>query len=85
METMTSRKDLALFLKTPENAHKLNSLVEDIRCALMDYQVCSPKSLALAVADVCSDFFTVGYLQRGLSADCESHSLTAPPFVVTRK
>ena len=82
---MTSRTDLALFLKTPENAQKLSSLVEDIRCAMMDYQVRSPKSLALTAANVCSDFFTVGHLQRGLSTDRESHSLSAPPFVVTSK
>jgi len=82
---MAAQKDLAIFLKVPENAQKLNGLVEDVRCALVDYQVCSPERFALNVTNVCSDFFTVGHLQRGLSADRESHSLTAPPFVVTSK
>jgi len=43
MHSITTQKDFADFLKTPENAQKLNDLVEDIRYALMDYQVCSPK------------------------------------------
>jgi len=42
---MANQKDLALFLKTPENAQKVNILVQDIRYALMNYQVCSPKAL----------------------------------------
>jgi len=56
MDSMTKQKDPALFLKTPENAQKVNGLVQDIRYALMDYQVCSPKSLALIIADICPDF-----------------------------
>jgi len=42
MDSMTTQKDLALFLKNSENAQKLNGFVQDIRYALMDYQVCSP-------------------------------------------
>jgi len=45
MDPMTTQKDLALFLKKPENAQKLNGLVQDIRYAVMDYQVCSLKDL----------------------------------------
>jgi len=45
MTSMAARKDLALFLKNPENGQKLNVPVQDIRYALMDYQVCSPKAL----------------------------------------
>ena len=82
---MTNQKDLALFLKTPENAQKVNGLVQDIRYALMDYQVCSPKSLSLIIADIYPDFVTTRYLRRGLSEDCESHSLTVPPLVITCK
>jgi len=75
MESITTQEDLALFLKNPENAQKLNGLVEDIRDALIEYQVCSPKSLALVVANICSDFVATGHLQGGLSADRESHFL----------
>jgi len=39
--SMAARNDLANFLENPENAQKLNGLVEDIRYALIDYQVCT--------------------------------------------
>jgi len=52
MDPITTKKDLALFLKKPENAQKLNDLVQDIRYALMDYQVCTHERLALVVADI---------------------------------
>jgi len=45
MHSITIQKDFADFLKNPENAQKLNGLVEDIRYALMDYQVCSSKRI----------------------------------------
>ena len=45
MNSMTTRNDLAGFLNDSENAQRLNGLVEDIRYALMDYQVCIPKTL----------------------------------------
>jgi len=85
MDSVTAQEDLALLLKKPDNAQKLNGLVQDIRDVLMDYQVCSLGSPALIVANVCSDLVAKRYLQRGLSADCESHSITAPSFVVTCK
>jgi len=75
MESITAQEDLALFLKSPENAQKFNGLVEDVRDALIDYQVCFPKSLVLAVANICSDFVATRNLQRGLPADRESRSL----------
>jgi len=52
MDPITTKKDLALFLKKPENAQKLNNLVQDIRYVLMDYQVCTHETLALVVADI---------------------------------
>jgi len=45
MGPMTTQEDLALFLKNPENAQKVNGLVEDIRYTLIDYQVCTPGAL----------------------------------------
>jgi len=83
MDPMTTQKDLVLFLKKPENAQKLNGLVQDIRYALMDYQVCFPKRPTLVVTNVCADFGATRYLQGGLSEDRESRSITVPPFVVT--
>jgi len=39
MGSVATQEDLASFLGAPENAQKVNGLVEDIRDALMDYQV----------------------------------------------
>jgi len=83
MGSVATREDLVLFLRIPKNAQKVNSLVEDIRDALMDYQVCSTKSLALAVADICSDLVATRCRQRKLSTDCESYSPSAQASVVT--
>ena len=41
MGSIATRNDLADFLKNPENAQRVDDLVEDIHYALMDYQVCS--------------------------------------------
>jgi len=85
MDSMPTQRDLALFLKKPENTQKFNSLVQDIRYAMMDYQVLSPKIAALVVANIYSDFTATRHLQRGLSEDREYHSFTVPPFAVTCK
>ena len=52
MNPITAQKDLADFLKGPKNAQRLNSLVENIRYALMDYWVCIPKKFAANVSNV---------------------------------
>jgi len=83
MGSMATREDPALFLGIPENAQKLNSLVEDIRDALMDYQVRPPKRLAFVVADVCSDLVTTRHPQRGLSTDREPYSPMVLASVIT--
>ena len=41
MESMTTQENFTHLLNDPENAQRLNGLVEDIRYALMDYQVCT--------------------------------------------
>jgi len=53
MGSMTTQENLAHFLKIPENAQKLNDLVEDIRDALMGYQVCTRKRLARIGPNIC--------------------------------
>jgi len=50
MNSMTTQEDLADFLKDHGNAQGLNSLVEDIRHALIDYQVCILKRLAAKIS-----------------------------------
>ena len=52
MNSITTQEELAVFLEDPENAQRLNGLVEDIRYAFMDYQVCTPRVLALNTSDI---------------------------------
>jgi len=53
MDSMTTQEDLAYFLNGPENAQRLNGLIEDIRYALMDYQVCTPQRTTPVLSDIC--------------------------------
>jgi len=69
MDSMTTRRDLARFLKNPENARKFNGLVEDVRYALVDHQVCTPKQLALVATNVrprpyCNEIYTTKAVKR---------------------
>jgi len=50
---MATQKDIAQFLNNTENAQKLNDLVDDIHEAVMEYQVWTPKGLALALSNTC--------------------------------
>ena len=52
MDSITTQNNLADFLKDPENAQRLNSLIEDIRYAFMDYRVRTPKGLAANVSNI---------------------------------
>jgi len=53
LEPMTTQKDIAQFLNNTENAQKLNDLVDDIREAVMDYQVRILRCPALTASDAC--------------------------------
>jgi len=52
MNSMTTQKDLVHFFKNPENTHKVNALVEDIRYALIEYQVRTPKTPTQIVSNI---------------------------------
>jgi len=60
---MTIQKDIAQFLNNTENAQKLNDLVDDIREAVMDYQVRILREPALIASNITPDFLATGYLQ----------------------
>ena len=69
MHPMTTQKDLALLLKKSENAQKLDGLVQEIRYAMMDYQVCTPKRPALVAANIrrrlrCNEISTMRAISR---------------------
>ena len=49
---MAAQKNVAQFLNNAENAQRLNDLVDDIREAVMDYQVCASKRLTLPASHV---------------------------------
>jgi len=51
MDSMTSQKDFSHFLNNPENAQNVNGLVEDVRYALIDYQVHIPKTLTRTLSN----------------------------------
>jgi hypothetical protein len=77
------RRDLALlaeqgkiegFLNNVGNADKLGGLLEDIRDAMMEYQVCMPSNYFLLQCLMSeSDFVATRYLRQELSAHRESH------------
>ena len=50
---MTTRSDPTDPPNKTENEQKLNGLLEDIRYALMDYQVRTPKKIALNISNIC--------------------------------
>ena len=52
INSITTRNDLADFLNDPENAQIINILVEDIRYALMDYQVCTSEPVSLIASNI---------------------------------
>ena len=64
LDLMTTQNDIAQFLSNTENAQRLNGLVDDIREAVMDYQVSTSGRPALGVSNVRTDFLTAGYLQQ---------------------
>jgi len=49
---MAKQKDIVQFLNNAGNAQKLNDLVDDIHEAVMEYQVCTPKAIALTSPDI---------------------------------
>jgi len=83
MGSVATQEGLVLFLGIPKNAQEVNGLVEDVRDALMDYQVWFPKRITLVGADICSGFVATRHQQRKLSTDCESYSPMALASVVT--
>ena len=49
---MAARNDIVQFLNNAENAQKLNGLVDDIREAVVDYQVRTSKGPSLSASNV---------------------------------
>ena len=62
LDPIAAQKNIVQFLSNAENAQKLNGLVDDIREAVMDYQVRTSKGPSSTASNVCTDFLTTGYL-----------------------
>ena len=52
LHSIVARKDLACFLTSPKHAQELGGLVEDVRDALMEYQVCTAGALVQITSNV---------------------------------
>ena len=53
LDLMATQKNIVQFLNNPDNAQKLNDLMDDIREAVMDYQVRTFELPALITSNVC--------------------------------
>jgi hypothetical protein len=62
LDSVISQEDIVQFLNDTENAEEFNILVEDIRNALLAYQVCTPELLAYIAFNSAPDLSTTGYL-----------------------
>ena len=71
LDPMTTQNDIVKFLSNTENAQKLNDLVDDIREAVMDYQVRTSRGPTLTTSNIWTDFLTTGYLRKGLQVHCK--------------
>ena len=69
------QRDIMKFLANTKNAQRVNSLVEDIHEALMEYQVCVANCSFSTMSDCMLDFITTRYLQQELPTHCEPHFL----------
>ena len=76
LDSITTRWDLARFLNKTENAQKLNGLVEDIRDALMAYQVCTSKPHVHITSNNAPELIAARYIQQELPNDCKSYPIT---------
>ena len=71
------------FLTNTENAQRISGLVEDIRDAMIAYQVCASNHLILPCLTIVVDFITTRYLRQRSSTHRESHLLAFCPHGLT--
>ena len=67
------------FFKNTENSGKLGGIVEDIRDAMMEYQVCIPTQPFRAILTLAPDVDTARHLRQELSAHCELNFIDVCP------
>ena len=82
---LAERGKITRFLNSTEDVDKLSGLVEDIRDAMMDYQVGPQGSCTNPNLTFVTDITTTRHLQKELPTHCESFSLNICPLIVTGK
>ena len=65
------------FFSNVENADKLAGLVEDVRDAVMDYQVCDQNNVIFPCLIPISDSVAASHLSQELSTYCKLHLFIA--------
>ena len=76
LELLAEQGNVEGFFNNVENVDQLGGLVEDIRDAVMDYQVRGyQREIASPCLTTVSDFVTTRYLRQKLSAHRENHFL----------
>ena len=55
---MVEQSNVSAFLKNPEQAATITSLIEDICDAIIDYQVCQLLLVILCIMNILADFAT---------------------------
>jgi hypothetical protein len=76
---MVKQGNIEGFFCNTDNAERLSGLVEDIRDAMVDYQVCI-NDTSIAPLTFASDFVATRRLQQELRAYCEPHLLSLHPL-----
>ena len=76
LDSIATRENLAQFLNGTENGWKVNDLVEDIHDALIIYQVCTPKLLAVIASNSASA--QTSLQQEIYNEDCQMIVSLAP-------
>ena len=76
---MMGQEGITGFLTNTENAGKISDLVDDIREAVMDYQVRAPNYRFLPRLTLVLDFVAARYIQQQLSTHRKSHPLASHP------
>ena len=71
LASLAEQVNITGFLTSAENVQRINGLVEDIREALLDYQVCVLNYLSPLCLTFMLDFIATRYLSKELSAYCK--------------
>ena len=58
LDPIVEQSNIVAFLNNPDQAGMVTSLIEDIRDAIIDYQVCRLLLVILCIMNILADFLT---------------------------